>query len=234
MDNKPKRVMVRALSLISLLIFALLLIVAYASSSVMTGSVFRRLAAGGRLHDYESADLLRAAICGVLSVAAVFPGVLGLCGRTHLRSALSGAISLALLPIERAVMLALRYYVYCRSSISSSAIRERFVSNSYTLEAVLLALTLLFGLLAFFSKRASEYDGPAGVMSKSNKLRMRALEAANRAGFDVSDIVLTSYDGEKTAVIIFDEGRVPTDGEAVGRLFGILSSVLPGYTPRID
>ena len=108
------------------------------------------------------------------------------------------------------------------------------MSNSYTLEAVLLALTLLFGLLAFFSKRASEYDGRAGVTSKSEKLRMNALEAANRAGFDVSDIVLTSYDGEKTAVIIFDEGRVPTDGEAVGRLFGILSSVLPGYTPRID
>ena len=92
MDNKPKRVTVRVLSLISLLIFALLLIVAYASSSVMTDSVFRRLAAGGRLHDYESADLLRAAICGVLSVAAVFPGVLGLCGRPSARGDLRRAV----------------------------------------------------------------------------------------------------------------------------------------------
>ena len=234
MDNKPKMVTVKVLSLISLLIFAVLLIAAYASSSVMTGSVFRRLAAGGRLNARERADIMRAAICGLLSVAAVFPGVLGLCGRTHLRSALSGAISLALLPIERAVMLALRYYVYCRSSISSSAIRERFVGNSYTLEAVVLTLTLLFGMLAFFSKRATEYDGRAGSTAKSDRLRMKALEAVNRAGFDVADIVLTSYDGEKTAVIIFDEGREPTDGEAVGRLFGILSSVLPGYLPRID
>lgn len=234
MDNKPKRVTVRALSLISLLIFAVLLIIAYASSSVMTGGVFRRLASGGRLHDYEKADILRAAICGALSIAAVFPGVLGFCGRAHLRSALSGAISLALLPVERAVMLALRYYVYCRSSVSSTAIRERFVDNSYTLEAVLLTLTLIFGVLAFFSKRASEYDGRTAVTAKSEKLRMNALEAVNRAGFDVADIILLSCGREKTAVILFDEGRAPTDEDTVGRLFEILSSVLPGYEPRID
>lgn len=138
-------------------IFAICYILAVKSSSVLTDDVFRAIAAGGTLSDRQTDRLRFAVTLGILSIIFAAVGVMLLCGRTHRRSGRAAALTLSAMPVWRGCAILLRYYIFCGSSISSRAIRERFAANSHTLEWVMLFVIVGVGAVAFFSRYAKEY-----------------------------------------------------------------------------
>lgn len=152
-ENKLKR----ALGIAALTLGAALYIISFSLSTPFDIDIFRDVASGNGISANLRKRLIISAIFGGAACLLFLVGAPTAFGRRHRRSSRAVAISLALLPIERAAMLWVRYYVYCLSSVSSRAIRERFVTNSGTLEWIVIVLTLVLGVIAFASRHAKEY-----------------------------------------------------------------------------
>lgn len=152
-ENKIKR----AIGIAALVFGAIAYIMCFAHSADFDIDVFRSVVSGVGISARIRQSLAVSAVFGIAAVLLFSVGAPIAFGKRHRRSSRAMAISLALLPIERAAMLALRYYVYCLSSVSSKAIRERFVANSGTLEWIVILLTLSLGAIAFASRHTKEY-----------------------------------------------------------------------------
>lgn len=152
-ENKQKRALGIALLTLGLLMY----IISFSLSAVFDIDILRKVASGVGLSARVHNRLIASAILGGISCLLFLVGAPTAFGRRHGRSSRAAAMSLALLPIERAAMLWVRYYVYCLSSVSSRAIKERFVANSGTLEVILIVMTLALGAIAFASRHAKEY-----------------------------------------------------------------------------
>lgn len=147
----------RSLGIVALILGAVAYIASFSLSAVFDIDIFRELAAGESISANLRERLIVSAIIGGVACLFFLVGAPTALGSHHRRSSRAAAISLALLPIERAAMLWVRYYVYCLSSVSSRAIRERFVANSGTLEWIVIAMTLALGAIAFALRHAKEY-----------------------------------------------------------------------------
>lgn len=152
-ENKIKR----AIGIAALALGVIAYILCFAHSADFDIDLFRSVVSGVGISARIRHRLAVSAVFGLASILLFSAGAPIAFGKRHRRSSRAMAISLALLPIERAAMLALRYYVYCLSSVSSKAIRERFVANSGTLEWIVILLTLALGAIAFASRHTKEY-----------------------------------------------------------------------------
>lgn len=138
----------------------------------------------------------------ILSAGMILSGraLFGSDGHRESRNAL--AITLATLPIQKLLLFGLKYYVGNVSELSPN-ISKMFVHNTGVLQVVLALFSLGVGIFTAVTKRAVEYsDRPLGKAESSAKAGL--LGMLGMAGYDICDVILTSYDGQKTAILIFE------------------------------
>ncbi len=166
----------------------------------------------------------------ILSLSLILIGRLLFGNGGHKRSRTAAAFALAALPLEKLLLFGLRWYVVCMSELSGK-IAQIFVRNTGVLEGILMVGTLVGGLLAVLSRRASEYGdnipGKAETQLKSGFLGMLGM-----AGYDICDVILTSYDGVKTAILVFESDAAWKDAVERGidqEIVAACKKVEPGY-----
>lgn len=120
----------------------------------------------------------------------------------HPKSRTAAAITLATLPIQKLLLTGLKYYITCFSDLSKK-ISEMFVHNTGFLEIVLIVLSLGVGVFAAASKRVGEYGTRSDSKVESN-VKAGLLGMLGMQGYDIADVILTTYDGQKTAILIFE------------------------------
>lgn len=163
-----------------------------------------------------SSDDLIAIYAGRRSPSAIWTGigililsaVLILLGRSlfggdgHGKSRSALAITLATIPVQKLLLFGLKYYILCASDLTKK-IAEMFVHNTGILEVVLALLSLGIGLFVAVTKRAVEY-GEKPLSEAENNVKAGLLGMLGVAGYDIVDVILTSYDDQKTAILIFE------------------------------
>lgn len=153
----------------------------------------------------------------------------------HGKSRTAVAIALALIPAEKLLLFLLRCYI-ARASDLTGRIAEIFVRNTGFLEAVLAIATLAIGIFFAATRRTSEYGekSPDGAESQA---RAGLLGMLGMAGYDICDVIITSYDGVKTAILVFESEEAWNDAVERGidrEIVDACKGTLPDYDFRFE
>ncbi len=153
----------------------------------------------------------------------------------HTKSRNAAAITLATLPIQKLLLTGLKYYVTCLTDLSKK-ISEMFVRNTGFLEIVLIVLSLAIGGFAAASKRVGEYGTRSDSAAESN-VKAGLLGMLGMQGYDIADVILTTYDGKKTAILVFEDEAAWDLAIEKGydqKILAACQSAEPGYDYRFE
>jgi hypothetical protein len=156
--------------------------------------------------------------------------------REHQRSNRSALLVSVLAAIEWLVLEGLRVGMIVGGSLSSRSMRESFYKNGGILQIVLLVLTFLFGFLFFLSRRSQENSTPLDTLSES-KIRAGLLGALNADGYEISDLILTQYDGKKVCVLLFDSEEAwdaSRERQEEEKIVALCEKLEPAYEIRFE
>ncbi len=182
----------------------------------------------------DKRKIVAALLSALLAIPCAVLSMIFISGRGHRGSVAAGAVTLSLIPLWRLFSIFIRWQVFCRSSIGSEGIRERFVKNSFSLEVIVILLIVGIGAVAFFSRRASEYGDSLKVGGKQGKKRERTLAGLSAKGYLVSDLILTVYDGRKTAIAIYAREEDYESDLKNRTLTGEMKNLLPEYDIQVE
>jgi hypothetical protein len=238
-ERGRKRIIFITLGFVLLAAYLFFVFSVWKNTEFVTLSWLKLFKSGGIISDASKRKLIFAALSALFAAVSATLSMIFISGRGHRPSVTAGAVALSLIPVWRLISIAMRIYMFCGSSIGSEGIRERFVKNSGALEVIGLLLIAVIGAVAFFSRRANEYGDdlrPGGTLDKK---RERTLAALTAKGYRLTGLILTVYDGEKTAIAIYkddadyaaDEGKCGNPADALAEE---MKTLLPGYAVEIE